>query len=103
MDLKRDVIKFDAEDSDNRKHKATEGEHVTTYDADIDDIKHLIQIETQFEKGWISDSEEERVRAIEWGLKVLQVEELKEVSFNLDGIRDELIKIRKAIYDCLEK
>jgi len=25
MDLKRDVIKFDAEDSDNRKHKATEG------------------------------------------------------------------------------
>jgi len=103
MDLKQACDEVDAEDSGNRKHKATEGEHVTTYDADIDDIKHLIQIETQFEKGWISDSEDERVRAIEWGLKVLHVEELGEVSFHLDGIKDELVKIRKAIYDCLEK
>jgi hypothetical protein len=83
-------------------HKATEGEHVTTYDPDIDDIKHLIQLETRYDKGWISDSKEERIRAIDWGLKVLEVQELVEHSFYLESVRDELVKIRKAIYDCLE-
>ena len=80
-------------------HEATKGEHTTTYDPDIDDILHLIQLETQFEKGWISDLKEERVKAIEWGLKVLQYQELTEVSFYLERIRDELLAIRTAIYD----
>jgi len=80
-------------------HEATKGEHTTTYDPDIDDILHLIQLETQFDKGWISDVKEERVKAIEWGLKVLQYQELSSVSFYLEQIRNELLAIRTAIYD----
>ena len=83
-------------------HEATKGEHTTTYNPDIDDIKHLIQLETQFEKGWISDVKEERIKAIEWGLKVLQVEELTEVSVYLRLVKDELLEIRRAIYDTFE-
>jgi len=84
-------------------HEATKGEHTTTYDPDIDDILHLIQLETQFDKGWISDVKEERVKAIEWGLKVLQYQELSSVSFYLEQIRNELLAIRTAIYDTGDK
>jgi len=84
-------------------HEATKGEHTTTYDPDIDDILHLIQLETQFDKGWISDVKEERVKAIEWGLKVLQYQELTSVSFYLEQIRNELLAIRTAIYDTGDK
>ena len=48
------------------------------------------------------DVKEERIKAIEWGLKVIQVEELTEVSFCLHCIRDELVEIRRAIYDTSE-
>ena len=84
-------------------HEATKGEHTTSYHPDIDDILHLIQLETQFEKGWISDVKEERTKAIDWGLKVLQYEELTEVSFYLERIRAELLAIRTAIYDTGEE
>jgi len=89
-------------DEKEEMHEATKGEHTTTYNPDIDDIKHLIQLETQFEKGWISDVKEERIKAIEWGLKVLQVEELTEVSVYLRLVKDELLEIRRAIYDTFE-
>jgi hypothetical protein len=89
-------------DEKEEMHEATKGEHITTYNPDIDDIKHLIQLETQFEKGWISDVKEERIKAIEWGLKVLQVEELTEVSVYLRLVKDELLEIRRAIYDTSE-
>ena len=82
-------------DKTKEMHEATKGEHTTTYKPDLDDIKHLIQLETQFEKGWISDVKEERIKAIEWGLKLLQIEAL-------DDIRNELYEIRRAIYDTLE-
>ena len=83
-------------------HEATKGTHTTTYNPDIDDILHLIQLETQFEKGWISDVKEERIKAIEWGLKVLQVESLAEMDYHLHCIKDELLAIRIAIYDTSE-
>ena len=100
-DLKQAPTEVDALKKD--MHKATEGVHITTYDPDLDDIKHLIQLETRYDKGWISDSKEERIRAIDWGLKVIQVQELGEQSYQLESVRDELVKIRKAIYDCLEQ
>jgi len=82
-------------DKTKEMHEATKGEHITTYKPDTEDIMHLIQLETQFEKGWISDVKEERIKAIEWGLKLLQIEAL-------DDIRNELYEIRRAIYDTLE-
>ena len=89
-------------DEKEEMHEASKGEHITTYEPDLDDIKHLIQLETQFEKGWISDVKEERIKAIEWGLKVIQIEELTEVSFYLGLLQDELVEIRRAIYDTSE-
>ena len=89
-------------DEKEEMHEATKGEHITTYNPDLDDIKHLIQLETQFEKGWISDVKEERIKAIEWGLKVLQAESLAEMDYHLRCIKDELIAIRIAIYDTSE-
>ena len=79
-------------DKKEEMHEATKGEHITTYNLELDDIKHLIQLETQFEKGWISDVKEERIKAIEWGLKLLHIEAL-------DDIREELFEIRRAIED----
>ena len=89
-------------DEKEEMHEATKGEHITTYNPDLDDIKHLIQLETQFEKGWISDVKEERIKAIEWGLKVLQAESLEEIDYRLHCIKDELYEIRRAIYDTSE-
>jgi len=79
-------------DKKEEMHEATKGEHITTYNLELDDIKHLIQLETQFEKGWISDVKEERIKAIEWGLKVQQLEILQDIS-------NALSDIRSAIYD----
>jgi len=79
-------------DEKEEMHEATKGEHITTYKPDPEDIMHLIQLEIQFEKGWISDVKEERIKAIEWGLKLLQIEAL-------DDIREELFEIRRAIED----
>ena len=89
-------------DKKEEMHEATKGEHITTYKPDPEDIMHLIQLEIQFEKGWISDVKEERIKAIEWGLKVIQIEELNSVSYSLECIRDELYEIRRAIYDTSE-
>ena len=79
-------------DEKEEMHEATKGEHITTYKPDPEDIMHLIQLEIQFEKGWISDVKEERIKAIEWGLKLLHIEAL-------DDIREELFEIRRAIED----
>ena len=83
-------------------HEATKGEHTTTYNPDIDDIKHLIQLETQLLSKLASSVKEERIKAIEWGLKVLQAESLAEMDYHLHCIKDELHAIRMAIYDTSE-
>ena len=66
------------------------------YKMELDDIKQIIQEETKFvDEGWIPDSKEDRRNAIEWGLKVLQVDALQ-------CIVDALSDIRSAIYDVNE-
>ena len=89
-------------DKKEEMHEATKGEHTTTYNPDIDDIKHLIQLETQLLSKLASSVKEERIKAIEWGLKVLQVESLAEMDYHLHCIKDELHAIRMAIYDTSE-
>ena len=59
------------------------------YKMDLDDVKQIIQEETKFvEEGWIPDSKEDRGNAIEWGLKVLQIEILYDIANVLEDIRD---------------
>tara|TARA_Y100001963_G_scaffold133013_1_gene192223 strand:- start:54 stop:287 length:234 start_codon:yes stop_codon:yes gene_type:complete len=59
------------------------------YKIDLDDVKQIIQEETKFvEEGWIPDSKEDRRNAIEWGLKVLQIEILYDIANVLEDIRD---------------
>ena len=89
-------------DKKEEMHEATKGEHTTTYNPDIDDIKHLIQLETQLLSKLASSVKEERIKAIEWGLKVLQAESLAEMDYHLHCIKDELHAIRMAIYDTSE-
>ena len=81
-------------DKKEEMHEATKGEHITTYNLELDDIKYLIQLETQLKKGWISDVKEERIRAIEWGLKIQQLEILQDISNALSDIRQEMMDQR---------
>ena len=81
-------------DKKEEMHEATKGEHITSYNLELDDIKYLIQLETQLEKGWISDVKEERIKAIEWGLKVQQLEILQDISNALSDIRQEMMDQR---------
>ena len=70
-------------------------EYVLHYELDLDDIKQIIQEETKFvEEGWIPDSKEHRRNAIEWGLKVQQLEILQYISSTLNDIRQEMIDQR---------
>ena len=65
-------------------------EYTLYYDMDLDDIKQIIQEETRFvEEGWMPDSKEDRKNAIEWGLKVKQLEILQEISSTLSEISQE--------------
>jgi hypothetical protein len=61
------------------------------YEMDLDDIKQIIQEETKFvDEGWIPDSKEDRRNAIEWGLKVLQIDTLQDISGVLRDIRSAI-------------
>ena len=61
------------------------------YEMDLDDIKQIIQEETKFvDEGWIPDSKEDRRNAIEWGLKVLQINTLQDISNELSDIRSAI-------------
>ena len=65
------------------------------YKMDLDDVKQIIQEETKFvDEGWIPDSKEDRRNAIEWGLKVLQIEILYDIANVLEDIRD-----KEVLYD----
>ena len=81
-------------DKKEEMHEATKGEHITSYNLELDDIKYLIQLETQLKKGWISDVKEERIKAIEWGLKIQQLEILQDISNALSDIRQEMMDQR---------
>lgn len=61
------------------------------YEMDLDDIKQIIQEETKFvDEGWIPDSKEDRRNLIEWGLKVLQIDTLQDISSVLRDIRSAI-------------
>jgi hypothetical protein len=64
------------------------------YKMDLDDIKRIIQEETTGVRtaGWISSSPPDRRNAIEWGLKIQQLEILQDIG-------NALSDIRSAIYD----
>ena len=65
-------------------------EYTLTYKMDLDDVKQIIQEETKWDtEGWIPDSKEDRQNAIEWGLKVLQIEALYGIAGILEDIRDK--------------
>jgi len=76
------------------------------YEMDLDDIKQIIQEETKFvDEGWIPDSKEDRRNAIEWGLKVLQIEILYDIANVLEDIRNKevLYDIANVLEDIRDK
>jgi hypothetical protein len=42
-------------------------------------------------EGWIPDSKEDRRNLIEWGLKVLQIDTLQDISSVLSDILEEMV------------
>ncbi len=71
-------------------------DYTLEYKMDLDDIKRIIMEETTgVRTAWISGSPPDRRNAIEWGLKVIQIDTLQDIS-------DALSDIRTAIYDTNE-
>jgi hypothetical protein len=73
-------------------------DYTLEYKMGLDDIKQIIQEETKFyvssqypvKEGWIPDSKEDRRNLIEWGLKVLQIDTLQDISSVLSDILEEM-------------
>ena len=65
-------------------------DYTLEYKMDLDDIKRIIMEETTgVRTAWISGSPPDRRNAIEWGLKVLQIEILYDIAGILEDIRDK--------------
>ena len=59
----------------------------------LNDVAFLIQRELQYSKGYISQDPEVRRLQIEWSLKLLQIQELQDISCELENISSELRKL----------
>ena len=92
MDLKQALNDVAAENKFNEQFK--EAEDVTIkFNPDVDDVKYWIQEELQYDEGWLSGNHEDRKNQIEWSLKLLQIQELQEISLELEYINEHLRNI----------
>ena len=70
-----------------------EDEEVTIeFNPDIDDVAFLIQRELQYSKGYVSQDPEVRRLQIEWSLKYIQLQELQDISCELENIHHALLR-----------
>tara|TARA_B100000809_G_C14872633_1_gene436120 strand:+ start:377 stop:691 length:315 start_codon:yes stop_codon:yes gene_type:complete len=92
MDLKQalnDVARERAKDEQTKELE--EDESVTIeFNPEVDDVKFWIQRELQYSEGYISSDPETRRLQIEWSLKLLQINELQEISVELENVNENL-------------
>ena len=92
MDLKQalnDVARERAKDEQTKELE--EDESVTIeFNPEVDDVKFWIQRELQYSEGYISSDPETRRLQIEWSLKLLQINELREISVELENVNENL-------------
>ena len=95
MDLRQSLNDVARERAENEQVKELyDNEEVTIeFKPDIDDVAFLIQRELQYSKGYISQDPEVRRLQIEWSLKLLQIQELQDISCELENISSELRKL----------
>ena len=95
MDLRQSLNDVARERAKNEQVKELyDNEEVTIeFNPDIDDVAFLIQRELQYSKGYISQDPEVRRLQIEWSLKLLQIQELQDISCELENISSELRKL----------
>jgi len=95
MDLRQSLNDVARERAENEQVKELyDNEEVTIeFNPDIDDVAFLIQRELQYSKGYISQDPEVRRLQIEWSLKLLQIQELQDISCELENISSELRKL----------
>lgn len=94
MDLRQSLNDVARERAENEQVKElNEDEEVTIeFNPDIDDVAFLIQRELQYSKGYISQDPEVRRLQIEWSLKYIQLQELQDISCELENIHLALLR-----------
>ena len=94
MDLRQSLNDVARERAENEQVKElNEDEEVTIeFNPDIDDVAFLIQRELQYSKGYISQDPEVRRLQIEWALKYSQLQELQDISCELENIHLALLR-----------
>jgi hypothetical protein len=94
MDLRQSLNDVARERAENEQVKElNEDEEVTIeFNPDIDDIAFLIQRELQYSKGYISQDPEVRRLQIEWSLKYIQLQQLQDISCELENIHLALLR-----------
>jgi len=92
MDLKQALNDVARERAMNDQTKELEeNESVTIeFNPEVDDVKFWIQRELQYSEGYISSDPETRRLQIEWSLKLLQINELQEISVELENVNENL-------------
>ena len=92
MDLKQALNDVARERAMNEQTKELEeNESVTIeFNPEVDDVKFWIQRELQYSEGYISSDQETRRLQIEWSLKLLQINELQEISAELENVNENL-------------
>ena len=94
MDLRQSLNDVSRERAENEQVKElNEDEEVTIeFNPDIDDVAFLIQRELQYSKGYVSQDPEVRRLQIEWSLKYIQLQELQDISCELENIHLALLR-----------
>ena len=94
MDLRQSLNDVARERAENEQVKElNEDEEVTIeFNPDIDDVAFLIQRELQYSKGYVSQDPEVRRLQIEWSLKYIQLQQLQDISCELENIHHALLR-----------
>ena len=92
MDLKQSLNDVARERAMNEQTKELEEDESVTieFNPEVDDVKFWIQRELQYSQGYISSNPEIRRLQIEWSLKLLQINELQEISVELENVNENL-------------
>ena len=94
MDLRQSLNDVARERAENEQVKElNEDEEVTIeFNPDIDDVAFLIQRELQYSKGYVSQDPEVRRLQIEWSLKYIKLQEIQDISCELENIHLALLR-----------
>ena len=94
MDLRQSLNDVSRERAENEQVKELneDQEETIEFNPDLDDVAFWIQRELQYSKGYLSQDPEIRRLQIEWSLKYIQLQELQDISCELENIHLALLR-----------